>query len=32
MTREEQQWAELSGKDRILTWAKQNKFSIVAGS
>ncbi|CAO1622216.1 unnamed protein product [Parajaminaea phylloscopi] len=32
MSREEQQWAELSTRDKALTWAKENKFSVVAGS
>lgn len=32
MTREEAQWAALSPTDKALTWTKENKFSVVAGS
>ncbi|UZJ56710.1 hypothetical protein CBS101457_006030 [Exobasidium rhododendri] len=31
-TREEKEWAELSAGDKALTWAKDNKFGVVAGS
>lgn len=31
-TRQEREWAQLSPRDKILTWAKDNKFSLVAGS
>lgn len=31
-TREERQWAELSTGDKALTWAKENKFSVVAAT
>lgn len=31
-TREEAEWAQLSTRDKALTWTKDNKFSIVAGS
>lgn len=29
---EEKEWAELSTKDKALTWTKDNKFGVVAGS
>lgn len=32
MSREEQQWEQLSMRDKALTWTKENKFSVVAGS
>lgn len=31
-SQEEKQWDQLSRKDKALTWAKENKFSVVAGS
>ncbi|PWN52341.1 hypothetical protein IE53DRAFT_385208 [Violaceomyces palustris] len=31
-TVEEKEWAELPARDRILTWTKDNKFGVVAGS
>lgn len=31
-TLEEKEWAELSTKDKALTWTKDNKFGVVAGS
>ena len=30
-SQEEKQWDQLSRKDKALTWAKENKFSVVAG-
>lgn len=30
-SREDQEWAELSNRDKALTWAKENKFGVVAG-
>ena len=30
-TAEEKEWDELSKRDKALTWAKENKFAIVAG-
>lgn len=32
LSREEQQWAQLSTADKALTWTKENKFSVVAAS
>ncbi|CAO1629797.1 unnamed protein product [Sympodiomycopsis kandeliae] len=32
LSREEQQWQDLSIADKALTWTKENKFSVVAGS
>lgn len=29
---EEKEWSELSTKDKALTWTKDNKFGVVAGS
>jgi len=31
-SRDERDWAELSSGDKALTWAKDNKFGVVAGS
>lgn len=31
-TQEQADWASLSARDKALTWAKENKFSVVAGS
>ncbi|PWN32794.1 uncharacterized protein FA14DRAFT_181472 [Meira miltonrushii] len=31
-TEEEKEWAELSTRDKALTWTKDNKFGVVAGS
>lgn len=31
-TEEEKEWSELSTKDKALTWTKDNKFGVVAGS
>lgn len=31
-SREARQWDELSASDKALTWAKDNKFGVVAGS
>ncbi|EPQ31386.1 uncharacterized protein PFL1_00721 [Pseudozyma flocculosa PF-1] len=31
-TSEERQWDQLSFRDKALTWAKENKFGVVAGS
>lgn len=31
-SRDEREWAELSSGDKALTWAKDNKFGVVAGS
>lgn len=32
MSKEEKEWSELSTRDKALTWTKENKFSVVAGS
>lgn len=32
MSQEEQDWESLSPSDKALTWAKENKFSVVAAS
>lgn len=31
-SKEEQEWSQLSGADKALMWAKDNKFGVVAGS
>lgn len=31
-SREERQWSELSPQDKALTWAKENKFTVVAAT
>ncbi|KAJ1034703.1 uncharacterized protein UBRO_05954 [Ustilago bromivora] len=31
-SREERQWSELSSRDKALTWAKENKFAVVAAT
>ncbi|KAJ1023129.1 hypothetical protein NDA16_003282 [Ustilago loliicola] len=31
-SREERQWSELSSRDKALTWAKENKFTVVAAT
>ncbi|SNX85813.1 uncharacterized protein MEPE_04522 [Melanopsichium pennsylvanicum] len=31
-TREQKQWEALSARDKALTWAKENKFSVVAAT